>query len=406
MRTTTHHGYLGVSASFYLTLAALLLTACGDSDSGTKPLPVEAGEDAGDDPGLDGGDSCSGAADGDRCAADRHCIEGRCVFNLCGDGIKAAAEACDDGNEALGDDCDPACRIVPAGCGNGELQDDEECDDGNRHDLDACSTACTSNVCGNGRPDGSEECDDGDAVNDDDCSNTCTENLCRNGRVDPGEECDDGNRVHDDECNNACKTVICGNAKQEAPEECDDGNAVNDDACADACTSNVCGNLRTDPGELCDGDSVGQGCADDCASIEDDKCRECEELHCRDYLGVDWLAGCLDGHPLPDIVPEVDTMFAQDCIATVDCARRAACGFDPSETPIACYCGPISTSECGVGPPSPLAPCADEWRASTRGPSHNDVMLRSNDAAFPSGWAYYLLDCDKKFCASECVNLD
>jgi cysteine-rich repeat protein len=392
----------------------ILLAGCGDDDSGPGTAS-EAGIVASDaavptvDASGDASDAaratCTGAGDGTECGEDRHCLGERCQFNTCGDGVRAGGEACDDGNEAIGDGCDPACRAEPRpSCGDGEPGDDEECDDGNRHDLDECSNACTRNVCGNARIDAREECDDGNRVHDDGCSNTCDENRCRNGRLDPGEECDDGNRVHDDGCSNACRIVVCGNGQVEGDEECDDGNRVDTDGCSNACTGRVCGNGRVDPGEACDGDTVEFACAPDCTKTIEDMCRPCEDQFCTSYQGADWIAGCFLGQPPSDLVPELDPQFAQDCIDVVDCARRTGCGFDPALPPaIDCYCGGVSVDACNLNGPSADAPCADEWRAATRGATNTDVLVRVSDISVPSGWAYYLMLCDREYCAAECV---
>ena len=197
---------------------------------------------------------------------------------------------------------------------------------------------------------------------------------------------------------------MCGNGHSEGDEECDDGNAVDGDACANACTANVCGNGRVDPGEACDGDTVEYACAADCRRTVDDVCRPCEEEFCSVYQGVDWIAGCFEGTVPSDIVPEADPLFAQDCIDVVECARRTGCGYDPLLPPsIDCYCGPISVDSCNVDGPADEAPCADEWRAATRGATNTDVLVRISDVTLPSGWAYYLLLCDREHCAEECV---
>lgn len=410
------------------TLRSLCALACiglwlgCDEDPAAPGTQVDASQSDADvtdeDADVPEGDECDEAEDGVRCGEDRHCIDQRCVFNTCGDGVRAGDEECDDGNEALGDACDPACRVVPIHCGDGIQQEDEECDDGNRFDLDDCSTACTENICGNARLDGLEECDDSNLVDTDECSDLCTENRCRNGRVDPGEECDDGNITHDDGCTNACTIVDCGNGKQELNEECDDGNDGNDDECSNACLANVCGNLRVDPGELCDGDTVDSACSDDCMALESDTCRPCEDqpTTCQNFagnIGFDLAAGCFDGEPTPSEVPFVDPEFAQDCIDAVLCSRQSDCVlFANGEIDTnSCYCGELTVPEgatmpsiddCQANGPSLDAQCADEWTRATRGTTNAQILDRLTDVAFPSGWARYLLLCDYTYCQAEC----
>jgi cysteine-rich repeat protein len=55
-------------------------------------------------------------------------------------------EACDDGNQAGGDGCEPDCTFTPSDCGNGEIEAGEACDDGNQIDgglFDYCKNDCT-----------------------------------------------------------------------------------------------------------------------------------------------------------------------------------------------------------------------------------------------------------------------
>ncbi|MEP7123021.1 MAG: DUF4215 domain-containing protein, partial [Byssovorax sp.] len=72
----------------------------------------------------------------------------------CGDGIKAGAEACDDGNTVAGDGCSATCTVQAgytcAGspsvctpiCGDGIKTGTEQCDDGNLANGDCCNSAC------------------------------------------------------------------------------------------------------------------------------------------------------------------------------------------------------------------------------------------------------------------------
>ena len=69
---------------------------------------------------------------------------------ICGDGILELTEQCDDGNNAPGDGCSPACT-EEAGfmcntisqCGNGMLDFGEQCDDGNTIPGDGCDNCAT-----------------------------------------------------------------------------------------------------------------------------------------------------------------------------------------------------------------------------------------------------------------------
>ena len=127
----------------------------------------------------------------------------------CGDGIQRSDltsddegyEACDDGNEVLGDGCTPECRRER--CGNGVLDEGEQCDDGNQIDDDACirkpPPACGDGILqGDLTVDDEEACDDGNEVIGDGCTPECRRERCGNGVLDEGEQCDDGNPIETD----------------------------------------------------------------------------------------------------------------------------------------------------------------------------------------------------------------
>jgi fibro-slime domain-containing protein len=78
-----------------------------------------------------------------------------CIATVCNDGTKEGDEPCDDGNQVVGDGCNPLCQPEPdcppdggecsSVCGDGLIlaTDDEDCDDGNATDGDGCSATCT-----------------------------------------------------------------------------------------------------------------------------------------------------------------------------------------------------------------------------------------------------------------------
>jgi cysteine-rich repeat protein len=59
---------------------------------------------------------------------------------ICGDGIQAAEEACEDGNTVAGDGCNAECEIEA--CGNDVLDAGETCDDFNTVAGDGCDAEC------------------------------------------------------------------------------------------------------------------------------------------------------------------------------------------------------------------------------------------------------------------------
>ena len=91
-------------------------------------------------------EACGGVADGLACdvtAADEVCFQGVCLPSLCGDGIIAPDEICDDSNRVGGDGCSARCDSTEM-CGNGvaDLELGEDCDDRNRLEHDGCSSTC------------------------------------------------------------------------------------------------------------------------------------------------------------------------------------------------------------------------------------------------------------------------
>jgi cysteine-rich repeat protein len=216
----THSG----SATFVLTLLALSLSSCTDSQSVrcSSGLFCPAGW------------RCSGNGEA-------------CILDSCGDGITQDHEACDDGNTLSGDGCNSTCSSNES-CGNGFKDPGEVCDDNNTLSGDGCSSDCRSDeTCGNGYRDlaKGEVCDDGNEIEGDKCSQNCrSDETCGNGFKDPGETCDDGNNDNGDGCSADCKVAGtgCGNGQIEANEECDDGNHNDHDDCLnDSCQLARCG---------------------------------------------------------------------------------------------------------------------------------------------------------------------
>lgn len=180
---------------------------------------------------------------------------------VCGDGIKADTELCDDGNDVDNDSCNNSCeprgelivkKIVVGGdavssdwdmnVGNlltfpgsvngtsnwlpAGMYEVGETPNNNPHYTLTYNNECSAGLitvengktktciltntyvpfCGDYNIDAGEECDDG-PTGSANCSATCTTipPECGDGKVDAGEECDDGNDVNNDSCNNECK---------------------------------------------------------------------------------------------------------------------------------------------------------------------------------------------------------
>ena len=121
-------------------------------------------------------------------------------------------------------------------------------------------------ICGDGVLAGSEQCDDGNTDNTDACLDSCQSAGCGDSFVQGGAEaCDDGNTVDDDNCRNSCALPACGDNILQADEQCDDGNPNSGDGCSDSCQTElteegaVCGNGTCDSGE------TNADCPGDCA---------------------------------------------------------------------------------------------------------------------------------------------
>lgn len=152
--------------------------ACGGCDDGAAPedrglgdTSVSWARDAGStapEMGVqaqDAGGQAQADADGTQDAGvpDSGDAGDEAYSSVCGDGVAAPDEACDDGNSNEGDYCSADCRTVTGSCGDGTRQSNEACDDGGTDDGDYCSADCqTANgSCGDGVRQGHESCDDG-----------------------------------------------------------------------------------------------------------------------------------------------------------------------------------------------------------------------------------------------------
>jgi cysteine-rich repeat protein len=83
-------------------------------------------------------------ADNTSCGTGKICKSAACVASVCGDGYvdASAGEYCEPPNSGT---CDSKCR--PKVCGDGIRADGEQCDDGNTNNLDGCSKTCKFEQC-------------------------------------------------------------------------------------------------------------------------------------------------------------------------------------------------------------------------------------------------------------------
>lgn len=214
------------------TVLALVLLACGFAPLGQACVDLGCAADA-------------------ECAAGSACVDGECIAapvqSHCGDGVRDADEACDDGpaNDDAHGTCTKGCtRPV---CNDGILSDGEECDlgpDGNS-DFGPCTPGCKLGVCGDGLVQEDEECDLGALNGLQRCTGGtraaggCRHPLCGNGELDAEEACDEGpaNSAASAFCTPSCEAPRCGDGLRSALEICD-GDAPD---CTGSCTAPTCG---------------------------------------------------------------------------------------------------------------------------------------------------------------------
>ncbi len=288
--------------------------SCGD---GVR-TPDEGCDDAQNPP--QDGDGCSSLCEVE---AGWRCSSSGCA-SICGDGLIAGTEECDDAGRVSGDGCSAACTEEPfyactnepsactstIACGNSSVEPGEICDPPG---VDGCLPGCASfspdvgggTTCGNSVIEAGEQCDPplpsagctaGCVVEDGwSCPRpgVCFEQpFCGDGILHPllSEECDDGNDNAMDGCAgclvedswscyglepSVCVQEICGNGVRTPSEECDDGNGLGSDGCT-GCNVDV-GWACPIPDESCiercgDGQLVGEETCDDGNITNGDGC--------------------------------------------------------------------------------------------------------------------------------------
>lgn len=221
-------------------------------------------------------DFCWAWAVGTNCETyGQSCVSGAPPFpmcdSVCGDGLVAENEACDDGNLINGDGCNDECLLEF--CGNGVLDEGEACDDGNFQNNDGCSNECqieTGACCW-------YPLWPGTSLNE--CTNE-TNDFCAslNGEfLGYGSECDSSDDDADFQAATCDNCPFVFNQDQEDTDEdgfgnvCDNCPTVSNpyqwdddfDGIGNACD---CGNGQVDPGEACDDGNLdnGDGCSEIC----------------------------------------------------------------------------------------------------------------------------------------------
>ncbi|MCH9686988.1 MAG: hypothetical protein K0V04_36470, partial [Deltaproteobacteria bacterium] len=140
---------------------------------------------------------------------------------VCGDGMVAGGEQCDDGGESAA--CDADCTFASCGDLTVNAAAGEQCDDGGQ--SAACDADCTLATCGDGLVNAAagEACDDGGESAT--CDADCTAVTCGDGEANTtaGEACDDGGESAT--CDPDCTAAMCGDlfVNATAGENCDEG---------------------------------------------------------------------------------------------------------------------------------------------------------------------------------------
>jgi fibro-slime domain-containing protein len=209
---------------------------------------------------------------------------------VCGDGIVAGSEQCDNGvNNGSYGTCNANCTLAPY-CGDDKVQNPpEQCDDGTNQatyggSSQECGPGCKiAPYCGDGAKNGPEACDQGSANVSPTtaygmgvCTTGCTvAPYCGDGVPEKqfGEQCDNGvNNGSYGTCNPNCTLApYCGDGIKNGPEACDNGannqpvsTAYGTGICTTACTAApYCGDgiVQSQFGEQCDSTP---GCSSTC----------------------------------------------------------------------------------------------------------------------------------------------
>ena len=379
---------------------------------------------------------CDNAPQGTPCGkagTHMHCIFQACVKNICGDGIVDDGEECDDDNQRSLDGCDEYCRREPLpGCGNGVVEPGEECDDGNVADDDQCTHACTTARCGDEIVSAGESCDDGNLNDHDDCSNRCRSQKVMaaaggtlagaaangGGAAAPSPQGgagdsspDAGTVAMDAEVPDATAGELAGTSASDAapfdtgPEPAPDsaqsgsGAAGNAGGESGAVAAGTGGSGATQAGSGGSGGSVGA------PLMWSAECTACRDENCRDYQGsgIDFVAGCFDSVDVNNGAAASDPSFLADCTEAVRCAYQNRCGYDEMVGLAQCYCGTQTADLCANNGPAADAKCVDAVKTAARADTNEAVGTNLSVLMYPSGWAYFLLECDRTLCATTCT---
>ncbi len=292
-----------------------------------------------------------------------------CKDVLCGNGVVDPAETCDPNPSPVG--------VLPV------------------HAADpTCPADCTK-VCGDGNPEGDETCDPL-PLNPSVCLppgsvGECTLRVasCGDGFLTAPEKCDGAlglaGSTPGSTCAADCNSIIppvmakCGDAVTTAPETCDEGTGTN--------AAPVPVATRT--------------CGDTCVQLSTPDCVTCEQAgNC--FASSDNCNG-------PAATPFTAAQRAA-CYSVTQCVRDSNC-LDGAGSLGKCYCGTLSTADCGAAPfaltaaGAPNGPCAALMQAGSPLLTTNSAILGGlTNKSRPGSAAGQRLNCDKTdpVCAPLC----
>jgi len=278
-----------------------------------------------DDENLTGGDGCT---------ADCHVEPGwNCdgasptvCAAICGDatvlGAEGEAGGCDDGNTAPGDGCSANCTeesgydctgepsVCNTVCGDGITAGTEVCDDSNTTDCDGCRGDCSAveTGCGDGFICGAEACDDGGNTSGDGCTSNCT--------VEAGWICNGEPSVCDLPCTGTNFQSLylqtgCNTGQMCTTTAYSGGNLGCMNEGANAAYQTCTGNPTCEAGSACFNIGVGQQCLPYC-NIND------TAWNCPND-GTE-LAICLYYYPASQLISGVCAPNQCDAVAQTGCA--------------------------------------------------------------------------------------
>jgi hypothetical protein len=132
-------------------------------------------------------------------------------------------------------------------------------------------------------------------------------------------------------------------------------------------------------------------------------CKTCRNTNCRDYQGsgLDLVRGCTETI-IEDLGASAsDATFLQQCKDYLACAKTNNCAYGPNGASD-CYCGSADANTCIMNGPASDAKCVTQTYAAARSMDIAQIPVKFSDLSLPIGWAYYLLECDRDHCLTEC----